>query len=150
MKSLGYKIRFVIKEIVFWILMLMLFVLSIYYLDTNPNISSWLTILLGIILFGVLLTIHLILYYNLHNPLCTYEADGKLLDSGLRVIGETPSYEGSSAYANFVIVEYEYRSKKYRKSMVIMNDKVFERGRKLKIKICKFFPRMINIIDKNL
>ena len=119
MKSLGYKIRFVIKEIVFWILMLMLFVLSIYYLDTNPNISSWLTILLGIILFGVLLTIHLILYYNLNNPLCTYEADGKLLDSGLRVIGETPSYEGSSAYANFVIVEYEYRSNKYRTSMVL-------------------------------
>ena len=60
---------------------------------------------------------------------------------------DTPPYDLENNYNSLITIEYLYRNRKYKKSIMLPSySKVtFYRG-KVKIKICKFFPKIVNVI----
>ncbi len=145
--TMWYTIKFFIKQSIWIILYSSILILFLFHLDYRVGLPNWLTIILGIVIFIVLLYINFTLNFNLYNPLCTYQLEAKVIDKRPIFNGfdNTPSFE---QYTYLYVIEYKYRNKKRKKSIMIMHDDITFEHSKVAIKINKLFPKMVHIMKK--
>lgn len=144
MKSFFTRLKYDIKEIIMMILISILFLFTVFYLEIKTNLPTWAEVVISVAEFSILLYISLTLNSNFYNPLCTYEVEGKLIDYML-VFEDWDNTPVKNSYTQILVVEYEYKGRKYKKAMKVMNVKKRKKGSNLKLKICRFCPRIIHI-----
>ena len=144
MKSIARKYIFLLKEIVCWSVMAILFSLTIFVFDNKLNFPVWATVATSIILFAVMFYLYLLLFWNIKKPFCTYEIDGKLIDYILIFDGGN-NMTFSDKFSVLLTVEYKYKKKTYKKSIRVLWFDSKRIGSKLKIRTGKIFHNIIYI-----
>lgn len=144
-----FKFKFIIKNIFYFSFLMFLFILSIFCLDTMANINDVFFCIIGLAMFILIIAILYMINFNFPNPLCTYEIEAKVIknDSIYFEGSDTSPYDLENNYNSLITIEYLYRNRKYKKSIMLpSHSKVTFNKDKVKIKICKFFPKMVNVI----
>lgn len=146
MKTFWYKSKFIIKEIIVTIIVCVLLLLTIYFLNTKTDISFLFKIMISLLIVLIIELVNFIFNFNQSKFLCSYKTTAKLIDYTSIYHGEyenTPSYD---KYSNLLIIEYMFKNKKYKKTVMTYNyNKKLKIGIKLDICICKYFPKIIYI-----
>ena len=146
MKTIWNKIKFMFKEIVSIVIIMFALLLTIYFLDTNSNLSNIWIVLLGTVVVGILSILYLITSWNLSKFLCSYKTTAKLIDYSSVYHGEWENTPVADSYTTLLIVEYIYKKRKHKKSVMVPNmHKRIRVGSQLNIRVCKLLPRIIYV-----
>lgn len=115
------------------------------------NFSVFSIVFITLLVCGILVFIYIsIFYYDTLNinillkKICTEEVKFKVVDTitSLSSRWDVPFSVFKSIYALF---EYTYNKKKYQRIIFLSELKVFEGKKQLRIKVCKYFPRIIYV-----
>lgn len=144
-----HKIKFILKNIVNLILFCIFLMIFIFSLSNMENINNTILISVGVFIILLFIILDFMCNYNFSNPLCNYEITASVIkiDSIYHEGSDTPAFSLDNNISDLITIEYLYKRKKYKKSILLFTSDgiIINRG-KVKIKICKFLPRMVNII----
>lgn len=146
MKTMWNKIKFMFKEIVAIVIIMFALLLTIYFLDTNSNLSNIWIVLLGTAVVGILSILYLVTSWNLSKFLCSYKTTAKLIDYSSVYHGEWENTPTADGYTILLVIEYIYKNRKYNKTIMVPKMyKDIKVGSKLNISVCKLLPRIVYV-----
>lgn len=146
MKSILRKWLFYIKELILITIGMFGLIFVIFALDTYTKLPIGLTIFIGVLFLLILVCLYFVIVGNFKKPFCKVPATAKIIDSIplLRTYDEVCyGYD----YYSLVTLEYKYKNKMYRKS-ILCDLQARKINSRVNIMICKGFPKIIYMIEE--
>lgn len=143
MKSIIRQLSFYLKQALFALVLISIFIFTVLYAQSNPNINLWIIISFAIVVIAFLTYLYFVIGWNFKKPFCKIPITAKL-------IGDTTIYQRSDEVSygvyrrSLLTLEYKYKNKIYKKS-IVCNSKPRKDNSKINIKVCKNFPKIIYI-----
>lgn len=130
--NINVKLSFLISAIVAFIITICISVTSLHVIFLA---------VIGLMLWLILFIIIKFAIDKIYEYICSYEVDATVDHI---FVDEIEIY-GMNAYCINLCVDYEYNSKKYRGTLKFHHSVNLRSGSKIKLKICKFCPKIIYI-----
>ena len=102
------------------------------------SFSEIVIFLLAMLMWIALSLILIKIISNLHNRICRYEIAASIVD--MRTESVETFGKGSQVYFEYISVEYEFNSQKYRRVIRLNRFLDVHSGQKLNLKICERYP----------
>jgi len=143
MKSIIRQINFYIKQALFAIAIIGIYVFTICYSYSNIDSQMWfwLIMVVEVVILVMIAYIYFAIGWDFKKPFCKESTTAKIIETTTLYIKDPVS--GVDRYS-LVKLEYEYKNKTYKKSLVTG---VWGNKKTVKIKVCKWMPKIIYILN---
>lgn len=148
MKEMNLKFKYMSSEIVAITCSVLALLLMIFGLN-RTNLPSWLTVIIPLILFGIIILVVAVYLWNFSRLICIQKVKGKIIDQVSFYIGYERGIFTSDTFSDLRLIEYEYKGKIRRRRILVSEIMSKKIGSKIPVYVCPIFPRIIYVPRNN-